>query len=198
MSHAFLKELRDLSVLVLHPRDDEGAALMAHLRRIGCAPSQLWPMPETLPQRVDMLILAIEDQRRAELRRFLRSLPNPAPTILAVVSYENPAILQLVLESGAMAILGRPIKPFGLLANLAIARHHWQQAQDLAREARRFRRKVKGDQMVMRAKTILMAAEGLGEDDAHRILRARAMERRLAIEILAREIVETHTTPPPA
>ncbi|WP_172328234.1 ANTAR domain-containing response regulator [Mangrovicoccus sp. HB161399] len=198
MSSAFLKELRNLSVVVLHPMDEEGTALTDHLRRIGCQPQLIWPVPERLPERTDILILAIEDHAREELRGFLRSIPNPAPTILAIVGYENPATLQLVLESGAMAVLSRPIKPFGLLTNLAITRNVWKQNQQLARDARRFKRKVMGDQMVLRAKTILMAGEGLNEDEAHRELRARAMKRRIAIEIMARELVERHDAAAPA
>lgn len=197
MSYAFLKELRNLSVVVLHPLDEEGAALTDHLRRIGCSPQLVWPVPERLPARTDILILAIEDHAREDLRRFLRSIPSPAPTILAIVSYENPTTLQLVLESGAMAVLGRPIKPFGLLTNLAIARNVWKQTQELARDARRYKRKVMGDQLVMRAKTILMAEAGLREEEAHAELRARAMKRRIAIEVMAREIVDAYEAAAP-
>ncbi|MFD2173425.1 ANTAR domain-containing response regulator [Rhodobacter lacus] len=192
MSYAFLKELRDLSVVVLHPMDEEGIALTDHLRRIGCSPQLIWPVPEKLPERTDILLVSIDGHHREPLRRFLRAIPNPGPTILAIVSYEDPATLQLVLESGAMAVLGRPIKPFGLLTNLAIARNAWKRMQDLARDARRFKRKVMGDQMVSRAKTILMAEQNLREDEAHRELRARAMQQRVAIEVLARDFVAAH------
>ncbi|WP_460275401.1 ANTAR domain-containing response regulator [Celeribacter sp. ULVN23_4] len=192
MSYAFLKELRNLSVVVLHPMDEEGIALTDHLRRIGCSPQLIWPVPDRLPARTDILILSIEGHEHKELRNFMRSIPNPSPTILAIVSYENPATLQLVLESGAMAVLGRPIKPFGLLANLAIARNAWKRTQDLARDARRYKRKVKGDQLVLRAKSILMAELDLREDEAHRELRARAMRQRVAIEVLAKEFVEAY------
>ena len=192
MSYAFLKELRNLTVVVVHPLDEEGAALTDHLRRIGCNPQLVWPVPEQLPRQTHILMVAIDDQQREGLRKLFRSLPNPAPTILAIVSYENPATLQLVLESGAMAVIGRPIKPFGLLTNLAIARNIWCQTQDLARDARRYKRKVKGEQVVLRAKTILMAQEKLDEDRAHRELRARAMQRRIAIEVMAAEIVSAY------
>ena len=95
-------------------------------------------------------------------------------------------------RSGAVAVIGRPIKPFGLLTNLAIARNIWCQTQDLARDARRYKRKVMGEQVVVRAKTILMSEEKLDEDRAHRELRARAMQRRIAIEAMASEIVSAY------
>ncbi len=184
-----MKELRNLNVVVLHPLDEEGMALTDHLRRIGCMPQLIWPVPEQLPRQTDIVLVAIVDHQRAALQNLFRTMVSPAPTILAIVSYEDPATLQLVLESGAMAVIGRPIKPFGLLTNLAIARNIWPQTQSLARDARRFKRKVKGDQAVNRAKTILMARDGLDEDQAHRSLRARAMARRLPIEALAQEII---------
>ncbi|WP_225026037.1 ANTAR domain-containing response regulator [Xinfangfangia pollutisoli] len=189
MSYAFLKELRNLSVVVLHPMDEEGMALTDHLRRIGCMPQLVWPVPEQLPRGTNIVLVAIVDDQREALRRLFRTMGNPAPTILAIVSYENPATLQLVLESGAMAVIGRPIKPFGLLTNLAIARNIWTQTQNLARDARRYKRKVKGEQAVSRAKTILMASRAIDEDQAHRELRAEAMSRRIAIEALAQEII---------
>lgn len=191
MTYAFLKDLRNLSVVVLHPLDEEGLALTEHLRRIGCTPQLLWPVPDKLPHRINIVLVAIVDDQRDALRRLFSSMGNPAPTILAIVSYENPATLQLVLESGAMAVIERPIKPFGLLTNLAIARSIWCQTQSLARDARRYKRKVNGEQIVNRAKTILMTARGIDEDEAHSNLRTQAMSRRLSIEAVAEEIITT-------
>lgn len=190
MSHAFLKELRNLSVVVVHPLDEEGARLTDHLRRIGCEPKLIWPVPEALPDRTDVLLIRIEGQDRAALRELLRSLTRPGPTILAVVSYEDPTTLQLVLESGAIAVLGRPIRPFGLLTNLAIARKVWRENRDLARDARQLKRRANGDRIMLRAKSIIMAEEGLSEDQAHAILRRQSMERRLSLEAVAREFVD--------
>jgi len=50
----------------------------------------------------------------------LKSDDGHRPTLLAVVSYEDPSTLQLVLEAGAVAVIERPIRPFGLLTNLTI------------------------------------------------------------------------------
>ena len=50
------------------------------------------------------------------------------PTLIAIVGYEDPSTLQLVLEAGAVAVIERPIRPFGLLTNLTIARSIWLRA----------------------------------------------------------------------
>lgn len=189
MSYAFLKELRNLAVVVIHPFDDEGRRLTDHLRRIGCAPQLIWPVPVALPSRTDMLLVRIEGQDRSALLELFEGLKEPEPTILAIVSYEDPTTLQLVLESGAIAVLGRPIRPFGLLTNLAIARKVWRTNRELARDSRRVKRRAQGERIVLRAKLILMAQEGLNEDQAHALLRGNAMERRAAIEVVAAELV---------
>ncbi|MFF0952068.1 ANTAR domain-containing response regulator [Rhizobium leguminosarum] len=189
MSFALLRDLRDLKVLVIHPWTSEGEFLVDHLRRIGCTVSCLWPVPTELPPGTDVVFLAMEDEARPEIERLLKSFPNPAPTMLAIVGYENPSTLQIVLESGALAIVERPIKPFGLLTNLAIARNLWLERQKLVKEARKYKRKVLGDQKLARAKAILMANRGTSENEAYREMREQAMARRVPIDEIANSII---------
>jgi AmiR/NasT family two-component response regulator len=191
MTFALLRDLRDLKVLVLHPNNAEGQSLTEHLRRIGCSPTPNWPIPADLPPGTDVVFLAMEDEARPEIERFIKNLPRPGPTVLAIVGYENPSTLQIVLESGALAVVERPIKPFGLLTNLAIARSLWLEQQRLLKEARKYRRKVLGDQQLARAKAILMALNGTTENEAYRELRNQAMAQRVSIEEVAKSIVSS-------
>lgn len=123
------------------------------------------------------------------IEHFLKSMPNPKPTLLVIVSYENPATLQLMLESGALAVIDRPVKPFGILANLAIARSVWLEQQENLKELRKFKRKAAGDRKLVRAKTILMASKGITEDQAHQYIRQQAMTKRLPMEDIANAII---------
>lgn len=191
MSFALLRDLRDLKVLVLHPNNPEGQSLTEHLRRIGCSPLQIWPIPPEPPFDTDVVFLAMEDEARPEIERFIKNLPRPSPTMLAIVGYENPSTLQIVLECGALAVVERPIKPFGLLTNLAIARNLWLEQQRLLKETRKYRRKVLGDQQLARAKAILMAHNGTTESEAYQELRNQAMARRVSIEEVAKSIVSS-------
>ncbi len=193
MSIALLKDLRNLKVIVIHPLDDDGDRLVEHLRRIGCMANLVWPVPPHLPDNCDVVFLAMEDEAREEIGRLLKAMPNPEPTILAVVSYENPAMLQIVLESGALSVIERPIKPFGLLTNLAIARNLWLQRQKLQKEARKYKRKVVGDQKIARAKAILMAVHDLSEEQAYAEMRRQAMARRLPIDEIANAIINSES-----
>jgi response regulator NasT len=142
MAISLLRELPELKVVVVHPPDEEGDALVSHLRRVGCMVSVVWPVPVSLVSNADVLFLLIEGEARHAIEALLKSLPKPEPTVIAILNYEDPTTLQLVLESGAFAVVQKPIKPFGLLANLVAARSNWMERQALLKENRKLRRKT--------------------------------------------------------
>ena len=193
MAISLLRELPELNIVVVHPPDEEGDALVSHLRRVGCMVSVIWPVPATLASNADVLFLLIEGEARAATEALLKSLPKPEPTVIAIVNYEDPTTLQLVLESGAFAVVQKPIKPFGLLANLVAARSIWVERQALLKENRKLRRKITSDQAMSRAKTILMASKGIGEVEAYQAIRAQAMSKRLSMEQIASSIINMET-----
>ncbi|NVL28616.1 hypothetical protein F2S73_24110 [Pseudomonas syringae pv. actinidiae] len=52
-----IKDLRDISVLVIHPDDEDGRNLIAQLQRIGCQVRVQWPIPERLHSEADVQLL---------------------------------------------------------------------------------------------------------------------------------------------
>ncbi|KLN53355.1 ANTAR domain-containing protein [Variovorax beijingensis] len=193
MAISLLRELPELKVVVVHPPDEEGDALVSHLRRVGCMVSVVWPVPVSLVSNADVLFLLIEGEARHAIEALLKSLPKPEPTVIAILNYEDPTTLQLVLESGAFAVVQKPIKPFGLLANLVAARSNWMERQALLKENRKLRRKITSDQAMSRAKTILMASKGISEVEAYQAIRAQAMSKRLSMEQIASSIINMET-----
>lgn len=189
MSVSQLRELLELKVVVVHPPDEEGAALVGHMRRIGCMVSAAWPVPAALAANADVLFLLIEGEARAVTTAFLKALPQPRPTVIAIVNYEDPSTLQMVLESGALAVVQKPIKPLGLLATLVTARSIWTERQAQAKENRKLRRKILSDQTISRAKTILMVSKQLDEAEAYQAIRAQAMAKRVSMDDIANSII---------
>jgi len=184
-----LRDLRGLRVQVIHPPDTEGVSLIEHLRRIGCTVEPQWPIPEAFSDAVEVVLLSIDHDSRDEIVKLLRSQNERRPVLIAVVGYENPSTLQLVLESGALAVVERPIRPFGLLTNLTIARSLWMERQDAARRIRKLERKLSGIQKIQKAKSILMEKQGLGEEEAYQTLRRQAMAKRVPMEEMATAII---------
>jgi len=112
--------------------------------------------------------------------------------VIGVVEYENPSILQLVLEIGAHAVIERPVRPFGLLTQLAIARSLWLQQQGAGQRVQKLERKLAGMQRIQRARLILMASQGMTEEEAYQTLRRQAMSKRISLEDMAAAIINAH------
>jgi AmiR/NasT family two-component response regulator len=187
-----LKELRGLKVQVIHPPDAERAGLVEHLRRIGCAVEVQWPVPVDWPANADMVLLAMEHDARADIQKLIKSGGEERQTLIAIVGYEDPTTLQLVLESGAVAVVERPIRPFGLLTNLTIARSLWLERRETEKRMRKLERKLTGIQKIQKAKSILMEAQALSEEDAYQSLRRQAMAKRISMDDMALAIINAH------
>lgn len=192
MAIQILRDLRGLRVQVVHPPDNERIGLVEHLRRIGCMVETQWPVPEAWSSGFDVVLLAIEHDVRDEIQKLLKSGDNPRPTVLAIVSYEDPSTLQLVLESGAVGVIERPIRPFGLLTNLTIARSLWLERREADKQIRKLQRKLSGIQRIQKAKTILMEGQGLNETEAYESIRRQAMAKRMSMDDMASAIIHAN------
>jgi AmiR/NasT family two-component response regulator len=192
MAIQILRDLRGLRVEVIHPPDSEGVSIVEQLRRIGCTVSTAWPVPDAAGPSADVVLLAIDHDSREPLRRLFKGADRTAPTLIAIVGYENPSILQLVLEAGAHAVVERPVRPFGLLTQLVVARSLWMQQQDQARKTQKLERKLAGIQKIQRAKSILMAAGGLSEEAAYQSIRKQAMSKRISMDDMAEAIINAN------
>lgn len=184
-----LRELNGLRVMVLHPQDAESRLLMSHLKRIGCVPTQQWPLPERLGAEADVVVLPIEEDQRDAIQRLAGSLTELSPPLVGIVEYENPATLQLVLQSGCTGVIERPIRPFGLLTQLLLARTAWRQQAATLAQMRKLEGRYAGVSKVATAKTLLIAREGITEHEAHRRIQSRAMATRSSLEDVAQTII---------
>jgi AmiR/NasT family two-component response regulator len=192
MARLRLKDLRDLAVAVLHPQDADGSLMLDQLKRIGCRTEAHWPPPKSLPNHADIVFAAISRDHHSALMAMLRKGGAPQPAVIAVVDYENPAMLQLVLESGALAVVSKPVRPFGILTNLVIARDAWLQMQELNGKIRKLESRLAGQKKVAKAKSILMENQGISEQAAYRTIRAQAMAKRIPIEEMAVAIINAN------
>jgi len=189
MSDSVLRDLRELRVQVIHPPDDEGKNLVDHLKRIGCNVDAAWPIPDAASEHADILMLAIDFHARDAIRRLLRGHGENAAAVIAVVDYENPSTLQLVLESRALAVTEKPIRPFGLLTTIILARTLWLERRRTRRQIEKLEAKLAGQHKIQRAKAILIQSQGMNEDDAHTTIRKQAMAKRTSMEDIASAII---------
>lgn len=187
---SLLRELKGLRVLVIHPVDAEARVVLDQLQRIGCIVEQCWPVPERLPDDTDVVLLAVELSQRLNTQSLVEGLSEQAPPIIAVVGYENPSMLQLVLETQPAAVIERPLRPFGLLTQLLMARAAWRARIDMLAQLRKLQTRQPAVSKISMAKALLMARHRIGENDAHRRLQRDAMASRSSMEAVAQSIID--------
>ncbi|WP_230789580.1 ANTAR domain-containing response regulator [Aurantimonas coralicida] len=187
-----LKTLRGLSVLIVHQPDEAGQMLMEHIKRIGCRAEAQWPIPKSIPDAFDALFLSIDHEHRSDLSRLAKTMDGIPPTIVAIVDYEDPSTLEMLFEVGALAAMERPIRPFGVLTNLLLARGLWIERIEDRKRLNKIQRKLSGMQRIQKAKSILMTIQSISEDDAYQSIRQQAMSKRVPMDEIATSIINAN------
>lgn len=185
-----VRELRTLTVAVVHPDDTDGRQLTQQLQRIGCKVKAFWPPVQSLGNDVDVAFVAVRPDILNLNMDWTRG--EKAPTVIAVVNYENPTIVEVVLSLDAKAVLPSPVRSFGLLSTLVLARETHKTNLALARRLKKVEAKLLGVRDLVDAKAILMKTHQVSEAEAYDLIRDQAMAKRTTIEEVAMSIVDAH------
>ncbi len=185
-----LRDLRSLRVCVFHPRDQDGADLTRQLERIGCQVQAFWPPLPELPDDADAVFMALSpDMVDAD---FSWHQPDDGVPVIAVIAYENPTVIEAVLRLGAIATVASPVRSFGLLSVLVLARElHGSQRKQKKRIAQ-LEAKLLGVRQIAEAQEILCAQHGISKDEAYRVIREQAMHKRITAEEIAKSIINAN------
>ncbi len=185
-----LRDLRSLRVVVFHPSDQDGEEIIRQLQRIGCQVKAFWPPLERLPEDVDLVFLAVRPEVIGHDFPWLKAPQTPA--LIAVVNYENPTVLEAVIKVDAHGVLASPVKSFGLLTSLVIARQLAAKEQEQAKQIARLEQRLGGIRRLTKAKAILMQTRSISEDQAYEIIRDQAMSKRVTTEEIATAIINAN------
>jgi AmiR/NasT family two-component response regulator len=181
-----MEDLRGARVLVVHPRDAEGDALIDQLKRIGCNVRGLWPPPAEIPRDVDTVFHLVE---AAETPDFTASATDDGPTFVAIIDYENPTVLKRLLDSSAHGVVNKPIRPFGILSSLVLARSAHGYARRLQGKVQKLEETLKARRDVDKAVKILVTLKKIGETEAYELIRQQATQKRLSMAQIAATII---------
>jgi AmiR/NasT family two-component response regulator len=181
-----IEELRGARVLVVHPRDAEGDALLDQLKRIGCNVRGIWPPPVELPNDIDTVFHLVET---AETPAFVASASDDGPTFVAIVDYENPTVLRRLLDSNAHGVINKPIRSFGILSSLVLARSLRGYTRRLEGKVLKLEETLKARRDVDKAVKILVTLKKIGEAEAYELIRAQATQKRLSMAQIATTII---------
>src|ERR1700692_745128 len=186
-----IEELRGARVLVVHPRDVEGDALIDQLKRIGCNVRGMWPQPAELPNDVDTVFHLVET---AETPAFFASVSEDGPTFVAIVDYENPTVLKRLLDSNAHGVVNKPIRSFGILSSLVLARSLRGYTRRLEGKGQKLAETMTARRDVDKAVKILVGLKKVGEFEAYELIRQQATQHRVAMADIAVSIINAQET----
>jgi AmiR/NasT family two-component response regulator len=183
-----IRNLRSLRILLLHPKDREAEDLLEHLNRIGCHVQTQWPPPKEVPPGIDVVFLALRQVVEDKIE-FQWNADEPPAVLIAIVDYENPIIVEKVLQMKAQAVIGLPLRPFGVLANVLLSVTNHKREKRLLAYNDRLRSKLKAKNDIDKAKAILIQAHEISEARAYEFIREQAMNKRTTIESIASSII---------
>ncbi len=181
-----LDDLRQARVLVIHPRDEEGNALVDHLRRLGCDVKAIWPLPATIPSNIDAVFVQVGETASDGLAEFAEST---GAAIIAIVTYESPTSLKAIVDLNAHGVITKPLRQLGVLTQFALARYRCSYEGRLANKVRKLEETLKGRRAIEKAVKILSTMNGIDEEAAYKLVRDQATAKRIAIVAVAEGIL---------
>lgn len=185
-----LRDLRSLNVVVFHPDDTDGQELIAQLRRIGCRVKAFWPPRERLPDDADLVFLAVRPEVASFEPGWVKR--EESPPVIVVVNYENPTMVESVLRMNASGVVASPVKSFGLLTAIVVARSQAERERDRLRYISKLEQRLASQRKLAKAKTILMQTRAVSEEEAYRLFREQAMTKRVTTEEIADAIINAN------
>ena len=187
-----LRDIRNVRVIVFHPKDRERDELITQIRRIGCRVEAIWPPQNEIPSDADVLfVLFRQDASSMSLAKSLESRP-PGSTLIGIVEFESPNVIECIVQAGTTAVITKPIRAFGLLTSIVLAHTLTDKFRSSSDRVKKLELRLSSLKQIEKAKALLMDRKGLTEQAAYDFLRARAMSKRTTMESICSAIVEAN------
>src|SRR5450830_539185 len=201
--------MRTLRIIVVHTivraADEDDAALRAqaaraHALHLGLVEAGYdivasLPADMHLPEQIaklqpDMIIVDAESDARDVLEHIVIATRNERRPITTFTESEDTGSMEAAMAAGVSAYIvaglhAERIKP---VLNVALAR--FRQEEKLRGELADARDRLAERKTIEKAKGVLMARHGLGEDAAYQKLRSMAMDRKMRLGELSQRILD--------
>ena len=115
----------------------------------------------------------------------------PKPMIM-LAHDTDPSLTVAAARAGVTAYAVEELSPATLRSLVDVAIAHFSAHEALRSELAKARNTLESRKLVDRAKCQLMERKGIGEEAAYQYLRKAAMDRRISLTDLARELLDTN------
>jgi len=190
---------------IIHAGEEDNAALAAQAERarvlriglleagydiIASLPPDMY-LPERIAQlQPDMIIVDAESDARDVLEHIVIATRDERRPIVMFTESDDPESMEAAVAAGVSAYIvaglqSERIKP---VLNVALAR--FKREQKLLDELSDTRHKLAERKVIERAKGLLMARQGMAEEQAYQKLRSMAMSKNLKLSEVAQRILD--------
>lgn len=180
-----------MRIAVLHPPDQDRIELLGHLKRIGCKVRVCWPNLDAELHSIDLVIMSVAPQTASYHHEWLDD--DNAPPIIPVLTYENPVLIEAVMQLNAFSVISSPVRSSGVLTAIAVTIAQHKKHKSLQQFIHRAEQKAGKQRTIELAKSIIMKTRQLSGDEAYKVLCSQARNNQALIENVADEIVRTGT-----
>ena len=186
---------RPLRIMVVDEHRQRADALARALTGLGYQVVGQVPPSGFLPQQVsdldaEVILIDVDAPNRDTLEQVhavSRQTPRP---IVMLTPRDDPHLITEAIRAGVSAYVVDGLNHSRVKAVIDTAIAQFRRYQELQSELERTRASLNERKVIDRAKGVLMAHRGLTEPEAYRLLQKMAMDRKMRIPEVARDIIE--------
>lgn len=115
--------------------------------------------------------------------------------VVVLTAFSQRDLIEQARDAGAIGYLVKPVQRSDLVPAVEVALGRYAELNALEREVGDLAERLEARKLVDRAKGRLMDDHGMGEQEAWRFLQTQAMNRRLRIHEVAREVLDGEVVP---
>lgn len=157
---------------------------------LACLPADMF-LPERIAQlQPDLIVIDAESDARDVLEHVVVSSQHGRRPIVLFTEDDAPSSMEAAMAAGVSAYIVAGLQPERIEPVLNVALARFRQEEKIRLELEDAHSRLADRKIIERAKGILMARQGLGEDAAYQKLRGMAMDRKMKLGELAKRIVE--------
>lgn len=182
-----------LKVLVIDGFDED-RLLEKQLRTHGFEVATLQPQCLDLVTvvkslRPDLMVLNLYTPDQAILDMILDINQNQSMPVVMFAEDQQTETINKVIQAGVSAYIVDGFEPKRIKSIVDIAIARFQQQQALKDELQKTKNQLEDRKLVDRAKAILIKSQGYNEDQAYHALRKLAMDRKLSLGEMAKNVI---------
>ncbi|WAR46367.1 ANTAR domain-containing response regulator [Methylomonas rapida] len=173
---------------------DSDMALEQHLGRHGYQVATLKLQALDLPQVVqnlqpDAVVLNLYRPGDHILRMILTLNERCAVPVIMFAEDQQTDTINKVIKAGVSAYIVDGLEPRRIKAIIEVAIARFNEQQALKNELQKTKTQLEDRKHIDRAKAILIKSQGYGEEEAYHALRKLAMDRKVSIGEMARNVI---------